>query len=257
MMPSRGQPKLADGSRAIQIPGGHMFSKRLVSTAVVLASVCGLASAQSDAVAKGNEATVVGKNAVMTVVTEPPASFTRTNRHESGLVTIFSNLASQYPNGEYWCCTGYNIMGPSSGAGEQWIGAAFTPGANHTVTKITVAVGFSQGTTNGAVLSLRSDNNGVPGMALKSWTLSNLPFFGTCCTLVAKSTTSGISVSGGKQYWVVVKTNSSQLDTVDGWNVDDTDQVNPATLAVFPGNNNHWNAFQATPGVAFAVEGSN
>src|SRR5713226_4384133 len=175
MMRNRGQPKLADGSRAIQIPGGQMFSKRLlVSTAVVLASVCGLASAQSDAVAKGNGATVVGKHAVMTVVTEPPASFTRTNRHESGLVTIFSNLASQYPNGEYWCCTGYNIMGPSSGAGEQWIGAAFTPTANHTVTKITVAVGFSQGTTNGAVLGLYSDNNGVPGKALKSWTLSNL-----------------------------------------------------------------------------------
>ena len=37
----------------------------------------------------------------------------------SPFVTIFSNLASHYPKGEYWCCEGYNVMGPNSGAGEQ------------------------------------------------------------------------------------------------------------------------------------------
>jgi hypothetical protein len=245
-----------DGTRAIQTQGEYMFSKRvLVSTAAVLASVCGIAGAQNDAVSKGNGTTVLGKHATMTVVSEPPPSFTRTNIHESGLVTIFSNLASQYPNGEFWCCTGYNIMGPA--VGEQWMAAAFTPGANHTVTKVTVAVGYSQGTTNGAVLSLNSDNNGVPGRALKTWTLANLPVFGTCCALVAKSSASGIPVTAGKQYWIVLKTNGSQLDTVDSWNVDDTDQVNPATIAVFPGTHNKWNVFQAAPGVAFALEGSN
>ncbi len=235
-----------------------MFSKKWsLSIAAVLATVCGSAVAQDAAVPNHNGTTVFGKHAIMTVLAEPARSFSRTNTRESGLVTIFSNLASQYPNGEYWCCTGYNIMGQNSGVGEQWIGAAFTPTANHTATTVTVAVGFSQGTTNGAVLTLNSDSHGVPGKVLKSWTLSNLPTFGTCCTLVAKSSGSGAPLSAGKQYWVVLKTNGSQLDTVDGWNVDDTDQVNPSTLAVFPGNNNHWNAFQATPGVAFAVEGSN
>jgi hypothetical protein len=199
----------------------------------------------------------MGEHAVMTIVTERPKSFTRINRREASLVTIFSNLASQYPNGEYWCCTGYNIMGPNSGVGEQWIGAAFTPSGNHTATQITVAVGFSQGTTNGAVVSLYRDKNGVPGKVLKSWTVSSLPSFGTCCTLAVVSDSVGVSLTGGKQYWVVVKTDNTEMDTVDGWNVDDTDQVNPATLAVFPGNNNHWNSFTATPGVAFAVEGSN
>jgi hypothetical protein len=90
-----------------------------------------------------------------------------------------------------------------------------------------------------------------------AWNLSNLPNFGVCCTLVTGTYTSGIPVSGGKQYWVVLKTNGTELDTVDGWNVEDTDQVNPATLAVYPGTHNAWNVFQATPGVAFAVEGSN
>jgi hypothetical protein len=87
----------------------------------------------------------------MTVVPEssPSSANTKPRIEESSLVTIFSNLAATYPNGQYWCCTGYNIMGPGQNAGEQWIAAAFTPTADHTVTTITVAAGYSQGTTNG------------------------------------------------------------------------------------------------------------
>jgi hypothetical protein len=252
-----------------------MFSKKfLISTTVMLASAWTIAGAQNAPVVKGNvkgnRTTVWGKHAAMTVVTEPPRSITRTNTStitktndtktnipDSGLLTIFSNLASEYPNGQFWCCTGYNIMGPSSGIGEQWMAAAFTAHANHTVTKISVAVGYSQGTTNGAVLSLRADNNGVPGKTLKGWTLSALPVFGTCCALVEASDPSGIPVSARQQYWVVVRTNASQLDTVDAWNVDDTDQVHSRKLAVFPGVHNAWYVFHATPGLAFSVEGSN
>jgi hypothetical protein len=252
-----------------------VFSKKfLISSAIVLASAWTIAGAQNVPALKGNGTTVRGKHAVMTVVPEPPRSITRTiartntstiartngtetNIPDSGLVKIFSNLASEYPSGEFWCCTGYNIMGPSSGIGEQWMAAAFTPHANHTVTKITVAVGYSQGTTNGAVLSLRLDNNGAPGKTLKGWTLSALPVFGTCCALVEASDPSGIPVSAGQQYWVVVKTNANQLDTVDAWNVDDTDQVHSRKLAVFPGVHNAWYVFRATPGLAFSVEGSN
>ena len=218
---------------ATKMPVTKMVPKKfLISTAMMLASAWTIAGAQNASVVKGNGTTVWGKHAAMTVVTEPHRSIARTNINAAktnvnapGLVTIFSNLASEYPNGEFWCCTGYNIMGPSSGIGEQWMAAAFTPHANHTVTKISVAVGYSQGTTNGAVLSLRQDNNGAPGKTLKGWTLSALPVFGTCCALAEASDPSGIPVSAGQQYWVVLRTNANQLDTVDAWNVDDTDQV--------------------------------
>ena len=238
--------------------------KFLISSAIMLACAWSTADAQNASVVKSNGTIVRGKHAVMTVVTAPPRSSaktngngTKTNLPDSGLVTIFSNLASEYPNGQFWCCTGYNIMGPSSGVGEQWMATAFTAHANHTVTKISVAVGYSQGTTNGAVLSLRADNNGVPGNTLKGWTLSALPVFGTCCALVEAFAPSGIPVSAGQQYWVVVRTNASQLDTVDAWNVDDTDQVHSRKLAVFPGVHNAWFVFRATPGLAFSVEGNN
>lgn len=233
-----------------------MFSKKfLVAAALLFAGATATAAAQNDAAVRGNATTVWGKHARMTVVAEPTRSRKATNLKDSGLVTIFSNLAAKYPKGQYWCCSGYNVMGPSQG--EQWMAAAFTPAADHTVTRIEVAVGYSEGKTNGVVLSLNSDSNGVPGKALKTWNASGLPRFGTCCTLVVKSDSSGIPISAGKQYWIVLSTNSKEQDTVDAWNVIDSNQVDPATVATFPGTNNHWNAFQTTPGLGFAVKGSN
>jgi hypothetical protein len=233
-----------------------MFSKKLLISAILLlVGVTAIGAAQNDGSVRSNGAMIWGKHARMTVVAEPATTRTTTHLKDSGLVTIFSNLAAKYPKGEYWCCSGYNVMGPAQG--EQWMAAAFTPAADHTVTTIEVAVGYSQGQTNGVVISLNRDNSGVPGKALKTWNASGLPRFGTCCTLVAKSDSAGIPVSAGKQYWVVLSTNSHESDTVDAWNVIDTNQVDSATVATFPGTNNHWNAFQTTPGLGFAVKGSN
>lgn len=170
---------------------------------------------------------------------------------DTGLVTIFSSMASKYPKGVYWCCTGYNVMGPD--AGEQWMGGSFTPSANHTVTRIEVAVGYSQQGTNGVVISLNQDNGGVPGTALKTWNATGLPTFGTCCVVVVKTDKTGIPVSAGQQYWIVLSTNAKETNTVDGWNVSDADQVDQANMASY--SNNTWHVFQTAPGLAFAVKG--
>ena len=233
-----------------------MFSKKfLVSVVFLLIAATTIAVAQNDLAVRSNGTMIWGKHAKMTLVAESSPTRTTTNLKDFGLVTIFDNLAAKYPKGQYWCCSGYNVMGPSQG--EQWMAAAFTPAADRTVTTIEVAVGYSQGKTNGVVFSLNSDNNGVPGKALKTWNASGLPRFGTCCTLVVKSDSAGIPVSAGKQYWVVLSTNGHELDTVDAWNVIDTDQVDSATVATYPGTSNKWETFQTTPGLGFAVKGSN
>ena len=188
----------------------------------------------------------------MTIVPRAMLPLTAENSDDPTLVTIFSNLASKYPKGVYWCCTGYNVMGPNSGVGEQWMAAAFTPDADGTVTKIEVSAGWSEG-TNGIVISLNNDDNGMPGQALQTWNVSDLPFFGTCCTLL-KVSSQGIPVTGGQQYWVMLKTNGRELNTVDAWNVSDADQIDQATIASF--SSNEWHVFQAAPGVAFAVKGN-
>lgn len=225
-------------------------NKLLISGAFVLIGATAIAAAPSG-IANGDRTTIVGRHARVTMVAQSDKSFIRTELADAGLVTIFSNLASKYPKGEYWCCEGYNIMGPNSGLGEQWMAAAFTPGANHTVTKIEVAVGYTQG-TNGVVISLNKDSNGMPGSALKTWNASALQNFGTCCAIVVKSDRSGIPVSAGKQYWIVLSTNGNETDTVDAWNFNDTDQVDTTTLASY--TNDQWTVFQAS-GVGFAVKG--
>jgi hypothetical protein len=249
-------PNLTEGTHTFQSKERHMFAKKLlVSTALMFVGAA-IAAAQNDVVLRGAGVTVWGKHARMTIVTEPaPSSSTGTKLNDAGLVTIYSNLAAKYPKGEYWCCAGYNVMGPGQNLGEQWMAGAFTPAADHTVTRIEVAVGYSQQGTNGVVLSLNRDNNGVPGKALKTWNASGLPRFGDCCRLVVESDASGIPVSAGKQYWVVLSTNSKEKNTVDGWNFNDADQVDSATDASY--SNNKWTVFSTTQAGAFAVKGSN
>ena len=56
------------------------------------------------------------------------------------LVTIFDNFAHKYPKGLYLDLSGANVRG-TEGAQLAWWGEPFTPSANHTVTRIEVAVG--------------------------------------------------------------------------------------------------------------------
>lgn len=184
-------------------------------------------------------------------VPQSQASVVDNEMDDAGLVTVFNNLASRYPKGRFWCCEGYNVMGPQQG--EQWMAAAFTPGTDHVVTRVEVAAGWSQG-TNGIVVSLAADNNGEPETILRTWNVSHLQNFGTCCAIVSVSDSSGIAVMGGQQYWTVLSTSGKETNTVDGWNVDDTDQIDQSTLASYDGT--QWHVFQAAPDVAFAVKGS-
>lgn len=219
----------------------------LAAAALALAGVAVSGAAQSI-----HGTTLQGPHGNLTITAQSSTPFLAGRSDDAGLVTIYDSLAEKYPKGRYWCCTGYNVMGPQQG--EQWMGAAFTPDANHTLTRIEIAAGWSQG-ANGVVVSLDKDNGGVPGTTLKSWNVSNLPAFGTCCTLVVKTDRAGIPLAGGQQYWVVLSTSAKEKDTVDGWNVSDADQIDNGSFATWSGGT--WHAFQTAPGLAFAVKGSN
>lgn len=214
---------------------------------LALAGTCVSAAAQTT-----GAAVFEGPYGKIMVTAQSAAPVLSAGTGDAALVTIYDSLAEKYPKGRYWCCTGYNVMGPQQG--EQWMGAAFTPGGNHTVTRIEVAAGWSQG-PNGIVISLDKDNGGVPGTALKTWKVANLPLFGTCCTLVVKSDRAGIPVSAGQQYWIVLSTDAKESNTVDGWNVSDADQIDNGSFATWSGGT--WHTFQTAPGLAFAVKGSN
>jgi len=85
-----------------------MFRKNLlIFTALAFAGAAAIATAQDEVAFRGNGTTVWGKHARMTVVTESARSYRTTNVAPSGLVTIFNNIGGKYPQGVYWCCTGY------------------------------------------------------------------------------------------------------------------------------------------------------
>lgn len=185
------------------------------------------------------------------------------------LVTIFSNMGGKYPKAVYACCNGYGIAGPSDLYGNHliWDAMAFTPSADHTVTRVELGLGYGVG-TNEAVVGLYTDNGGVPGTALKTWRLKDMPAAGSCCAITMAGDKAGIPVTEGQQYWIVVRTDFTNKDAYYFWDVNTTDQVDGIPFAQYCSadaggdpcstTNDTWvPQGVAKPAPAFAVLGTN
>jgi len=148
-----------------------------------------------------------------------------------GAVTIFSNFDSG--DTKYNCCAGFVVAGPvgSGFPGELWIAAAFTPDSDRIVTEIDVAASYNGSGKNKMLLSLYSDDGGLPGAVIGSWGVHDLPAYQTCCAVTVKKGKNrlDVSVKAGKQYWVVLSNqpNNKSLSGVWNWNTTDTGAANP------------------------------
>lgn len=140
----------------------------------------------------------------------------RDDSQDAGLTPIV-NTFTQYKNSPYWGRLGYASCGPQDCAEgtEQWLATAFTPKSNYVATRVEIAAIHYMG-ANEAVVSIYDDAKGVPGKALHSWTLTNLPG-GICCTVVGGSDKRGIPLSAGKQYWIVLSTSPKAPTAVAVW----------------------------------------
>jgi len=174
---------------------------------------------------------VLSKDGKMTISTHPMVKGERYVDDNAGLTAIYDNLGGYYPDGVYWCCEGGTIWGPQNTLESPpitfWAAEAFTPTTSLSVHKISVAVGFvdyKAGEYTDILLSLANDNGGVPGTAIKTWKVTALPGFGSCCTVDTKNDSAGIPVTSGTQYWVTVTT-EKKSDIWAAWNVNDTKQL--------------------------------
>jgi hypothetical protein len=155
-----------------------------------------------------------GRNTIL--MRTPSEPFVPATTPSSKLVKIYSNLGKG--SNVYNSIAGVGILGPD--AGQPWpqsVGCGFRPKADHTVTEIQVGATYVQG-TNTLVVSLNEDNKGIPGKALHTWHFSNLPTFGSCCTLQTAKYSKGIPVKKAKLYWVVLSPQKKFQDTYDVWN---------------------------------------
>jgi hypothetical protein len=182
-------------------------------------------------------------------------------KNEPTLTTIAGNL-SDFPFGVFFALYNYYVTGPNNtiGVPEYWQGVPFTPSANIKAMEVDASVVHAEG-TNEVVLSLYNDANGLPGKAIHTWHVKNLAGFGSCCQLAIGKSKAGIALTKGKQYWVVAKTDSSNSDVFDGWDLNTTDmRAHPlasycsGTTTQCGNNNNKWFPGSAIlPG--FAVQG--
>jgi hypothetical protein len=173
--------------------------------------------------AGGHHGIVTSADRRQTIATHGPSShITPLVDDDAGLTVIAGNL-SKYPFGVYFCCYGFTISGPNSIIGDTfWSAVAFTPSANYNVGKIKVSAAYVTG-SNSVRVSLNADAGGVPGAELGGTDVSGLGTFGACCTLAVVKSKTGIPVSQGTQYWVVVSTDNKSNDTWDAWAFNSTD----------------------------------
>lgn len=158
----------------------------------------------------GGKETVLMKPWSTTITSAEPAP--------PGLVKIYSTLGTG--NNVYNANAGNGIVGPDAGQMfPEWVGNAFLADADHVVTVIQVGATYVSG-GNAVVLSLNDDNNQRPGKTLGTWHFANLPQFGSCCTLLTAKSKTGIKITKGKLYWVVMGTSPLDPDTYAVWNND-------------------------------------
>ena len=182
-------------------------------------------------------------------------------KHEPALTTIAGNL-SDFPFGVYFSLYNYYITGSNNtiGVAEYWQGVPFTPSANVLAMEVDASVVWAEG-TNEVVLSLYNDAGGLPGKSLHSWHVKNVAGFGSCCQLAVGKSKAGIALTKGKQYWMVVKTDTTDSDIFAGWDLNTTDMRSHTIATHCIGtttqcgtNNNKWALGSAIlPG--FAVQG--
>ncbi|SRR5579872_295849 len=154
--------------------------------------------------------------------THAPSHITMPPAQDAAAITIAGNL-SRYPNATYFSVWGNTIaQGGANFPFQAWEAIAFTPQANATITQVEVSAGRQSSGVTGYELSIYNDAGGVPGTAIGTTHVSNIPIYGQCCDLAVVNDPAGLPVTAGTQYWVVVSTTPSDTD-IYAWAFNSTD----------------------------------
>jgi len=208
-----------------------------------------------NAMASPHQATFSSDRLRTSIFDDGAAQYTTPAPPPPGMSVIFNNIGKKYPNGEYFCCDGLTVAGPDSYLGQEtWPAIAFTPATDVTVKVVDAGVGYDNGGPNDVVISIAADTGGLPGTVLGSTHVTGLGDFGDCCKL-ARAKFTGVKLSAGQQYWVIVGTDDQDTATVAAWSFNSTEQMQTVRFAENYGSG--WQLINATarPAPSFAVYG--
>jgi hypothetical protein len=131
---------------------------------------------------------------------------------------FFSDL-SPIGGSLYQCCYAWEVSGSEAQGGSYTAANLFAAGKSGSVSQIDVAVGYSSG-VNSFYVSIWTNNNGLPGTQLARWSnLSSDTNFGGCCGLVTISGISGLSLTAGQSYFMVLGPENIESNTQENWNL--------------------------------------
>jgi len=129
---------------------------------------------------------------------------------------VFSDLG---PGNTYHNGFGYDV-GSSQNSTEAF---TFTPGNSYTLTQIDLGLGWIAPSTAQVTVELRDDNSGIPGMVIESWSVSNLPQFGSTNDIVQTVTPIGaVALVSGQQYWLRLSSSDEAAWNANSQNVTGT-----------------------------------
>lgn len=173
--------------------------------------------------------------------------------------TFYSNLGTG--TDVYNCCDGWTMGGTGTLGTYYYDGGSFVSGASGAVTQLDVGVGYVTG-TNSMFLALYTDSGGLPGTLLGQWNnLQATPTFGDCCGLLTVTGISGINLTAGTSYYIVMGPSSTSSTLWAAWNINTTgatDTLLQASSGCAEGSASgcNWNSFSGETAGAFDVLGS-
>jgi len=139
----------------------------------------------------------------------------------AGTSTLYSNLG---PSGNtYQCCNGWTVSGTGTVGTSFTQANEFTAMASGSVSSIDIGVGYVTGTNSFYAALYTVGNSGNPGTLLDQWNnLSSSQQFGGCCGLVTISGITGLNLTAGTQYYMVLGPMNLGDTTWEAWNQNST-----------------------------------
>jgi hypothetical protein len=170
----------------------------------------------------------------------------------AGATVIYSNFGTG--SSVYDAATGWTEAGEEANDYPLAEAMSFTPDTSYVLLRIDAGLTWVTG-TNGVKLELAEDNAGVPGPVIFTASFTNLPVFGTCCTVqtvtLAPTKTDYIELKGGKTYWLYPLPADTTSYLV--WNLDTTNMSGNGAVSETYGHT--WTAASLSPFGAFDVYG--
>ena len=149
--------------------------------------------------------------------------------------TFFSDLG---PVGNvYQCCTGWTVSGTGTVGTSFTAANLFTSLSSGSVSQIDLGVGYVAG-QNDFYAAVFTDNNGLPGTQLfRVDNLSSSQNFGGCCGIITISGITGLTLTAGQQYFVVLGPENLGSTVWEAWNYNSQNITGLDLFSTDGGNN--------------------